>query len=224
MRLRIFVALNVALRWLRRFRRATACYPAQGPTDSAGVYERAGKRCLDFVLALSTLVLVAWLLVLIGLAIWIEDRGPVLFRQRRIGRKEQDFILLKFRSMPVDVPERPSEAASTIPVTRIGALLRRSNLDELPQLINILRGDMSIVGPRPPLPNQTKLIRLRRFNGACDVRPGLTGLAQIESYDGMPEDKKAAWDAKYCKKISLGMDLFIIMRTFVYLLHRPPVY
>ena len=103
-------------------------------------------------------------------------------------------------------------------------MIRRTNLDELPQLFNILKGDMSIVGPRPPIPSQQELTELRKANGAIACRPGLTGLAQVSSFDGMTVPQKAAFDGEYAKRISFVGDITIILRTFVYLLKPPPVY
>ena len=109
-------------------------------------------------------------------------------------------------------------------VTRVGRLIRRTNVDELPQLVNILRGDMSIVGPRPPITSQSDLIELRRANGALNCRPGLTGWAQINAFDGMSVVRKAELDGDYAARISLRRDIVIILRTFGYLLKPPPKY
>jgi len=130
----------------------------------------------------------------------------------------------KFRSMPVTTADIPSAQAGALRVTRVGAIIRRTNIDELPQLFNILKGEMSIVGPRPPLPSQTRLLELRAAEGALDVAPGLTGLAQIKSYDGMPETEKAAYDGQYARNVTFLNDTMIVLRTFGYLAHRPPVY
>jgi len=191
---------------------------------AGGLYCRGGKRALDLVLATGALVMLSPLLLIIALAVWLEDRGPALFRQARVGRDGEAFALLKFRSMPVGTANLPSSIASGLRVTRVGFVLRRTNLDELPQLLNILTGEMSIVGPRPALASQADLLALRRANGASGLRPGLTGLAQIRAYDGMPVEEKAACDGKYANEASLAMDCAIICRTFGYLLHRPPVY
>ena len=188
------------------------------------LYIRGGKRCLDCFLALVSLVALSPMLLVIALLVRREDGGRVIFRQRRLGRHQLPFALLKFRSMRENVGDLPSSQASALPITRIGRLLRRTNLDELPQLVNILRGEMSIVGPRPALPTQTELIALRDEQGTFEVRPGLTGLAQVSSYDGMPATEKAMHDADYARAISLMNDLKIIWRTFGYLRRPPPVY
>jgi O-antigen biosynthesis protein WbqP len=176
------------------------------------------------LLAASAVLALSPLLLVIALAVWLEDRGPALFRQARIGRDGHAFTLLKFRSMPVGTAHLPSTSATSLRVTRVGSVIRRLNFDELPQLLNILLGEMSIVGPRPALASQTELLELRRANGAVSLRPGLTGLAQIRAYDGMPVAEKAAADAEYARRASLSLDVAIILRTVGYLFRRPPVY
>lgn len=188
------------------------------------LYRVVGKRSLDAVVSAAALLVLTPLLLLIGIAIKLEDGGKAIFRQRRIGRNGAPFVLFKFRSMPENVGDLPSDAATTLRITRVGRVLRRSNLDELPQLFNILRGDMSLVGPRPALISQDELIRLRSESGADHVRPGLTGLAQVTSYDGMPVAEKARLDAQYVNDISFGTDLSLIWRTLGYVRRPPPVY
>jgi O-antigen biosynthesis protein WbqP len=188
------------------------------------MYERVFKRCIDCSAAAGTLLILLPLMLVIALAIAIEDGGPSLFRQRRVGRNREEFTLLKFRSMPVRTPDVPSSAAGGLMVTKVGRLIRRSNLDELPQLVNVLKGEMSLIGPRPALPTQEKLLELRRDAGVSRVRPGLTGLAQVKAYDGMPETEKVAWEAKYVARITFVGDVRIILSTLVYLSRPPPVY
>jgi O-antigen biosynthesis protein WbqP len=188
------------------------------------LYERIGKRALDVVMSGVGIVVLSPVLVFIAAAIAITDPGPVIFRQRRVGRDGADFVLLKFRSMRVGTGDIPSAAARHLPITPIGRFLRRTNLDEMPQMFNILRGDMSVVGPRPALPGQGDLVELRRGNGAIRARPGLTGLAQVSAFDGMPVSVKAELDGKYVGRITFAGDLAIMARTVTYLLHPPPVY
>jgi len=163
-------------------------------------------------------------MLVIAAAIRLEDGAPALFRQTRVGRKGRPFTLLKFRSMPTGTGNHPSAQAGGLAVTRVGRIIRRTNLDELPQLFCILVGTMSLIGPRPALASQAELLDLRRANGAMEVKPGLTGLAQVCSYDGMPELEKVAFDGRYARTISFLGDAVIVLRTFVYLCHRPPVY
>ena len=188
------------------------------------VYRAVGKRVLDIAAAATTLLLLSPLLAVIAIAIYRDDKGRVIFRQRRIGRDGQPFWLLKFRSMPEQTGDIPSHAAGAIRPTRVGTWIRRTNLDELPQLVNILRGEMSLVGPRPGLPSQEELLRLRQENGALTCLPGLTGLAQVNAYTGMPVPEKAQWDAAYARRITFAGDVGIVLRTVGYLCSPPPVY
>lgn len=188
------------------------------------MYVLFGKRAFDIVASLVALLCLSPIMLLIAAAIRRGDRGLALFRQKRVGRGGHPFILLKFRSMPVCTADIPSDKAKTLVATPIGRLIRRTNLDELPQLINILRGEMSVVGPRPALPSQSELIEARFLNGAVACRPGLTGLAQINAYDGMTPTKKACWDGRYAACITFVNDMRIIISTFRYLLKPPPVY
>lgn len=188
------------------------------------MYRKLGKRVLDCIGAGVGLVVLSPLLGMIALAIYLEDRGTVIFRQPRVGRCGLPFVLLKFRSMPLGTKHTPSDQAVQLKVTRIGRMIRRTNLDELPQLWNVIRGDMSIIGPRPALPQQERLSKLRRERDVLDASPGLTGLAQVNAYDGMSELEKAEWDEQYCRNVCLFSDVLIVLRTFVYLSKRPPVY
>jgi O-antigen biosynthesis protein WbqP len=188
------------------------------------LYRSGFKRLLDIVASSAALVVLSPLLAVIALAILLDDGRPVIFRQRRVGRGGVEFVLLKFRSMPTGTAEIPSGQLAAPRITRVGRFLRRTNLDELPQLVNILRGDMSVVGPRPPLPSQTELVDLRRRSGALECRPGLTGLAQVSSYDGMSAEEKASYDGDYVKSMSFLNDMRIVWQTVGYLRKTPPVY
>lgn len=188
------------------------------------MYSPYGKRLLDIFIGLGSLLIFSPLMLLTALAIRIADGSPVLFWQDRVGSRGKLFKVCKFRSLPVKTGDIPSSQASAIIPTRIGKIIRRTNIDELPQLLNIVKGDMSIVGPRPALPAQGHLLELRDMHGAVDCKPGLTGLAQVNSYDGMPETEKARWDGLYNAQIGLIEDLNIIMKTFRYLSRSPPVY
>jgi len=130
------------------------------------------------------------------------------------GKDGALFTMLKFRSMSVATPHIPSAQAAAVHITPFGRIIRRTSIDELPQIFNILRGDMSIVGPRPPLPAQTELCELRTQSGAIRCAPGLTGLAQINAYDGMPEREVAVWDQRYAQKITLLRDIGIVLEPF----------
>lgn len=188
------------------------------------MYELMGKRFFDLTLSVFCLLILSPLLAGVAVLIRLEDGGPALFKQTRIGRDGREFTFLKYRSMPVNAAQLESAEADSLPITRMGRLIRRTNIDELPQLVNILKGDMSFVGPRPPLAGQEELVRMRAENGSLELRPGLTGLAQLEAYDGMPASEKAVWDGRYSSRVSFSHDMRIIMRTFGYLAKPPPTY
>lgn len=191
---------------------------------SGGPYARWGKRCLDAAGATFVLLVLSPLLLLVALLIKIFDPGPIIFQQTRVGRHGLHFLFYKFRSMPVGTKNLPSDQLGEVRLTWIGRFLRRSNIDELPQLFNVLRGDMSLIGPRPPITTQIQLIESRRSNGALGLRPGLTGLAQVSSYSGMTVEKKAFYDGQYARQITLIADVRIVFRTLAYLSKPPPVY
>ncbi len=154
---------------------------------------------------------------------WLDDLGPPLFTQVRVGSNDSRFVIVKFRTLPTHADSRPSARARDLQPTRVGRWLRRFSIDELPQLINVVKGDMSLVGPRPGLPEQLAQAEVRRANGAARLRPGITGLAQINGYDGMSEEEKAQWDGVYASRVSLAQDLAIMFGTLGYLLRTPPV-
>lgn len=179
---------------------------------------------MDALLSAAATALLSPVLLITAVLIRADDGGPVIYRQTRIGRDRKPFVILKFRSMPTSTQVAPSATMGTASVTRVGRFIRRLNVDELPQLINILRGDMAIVGPRPALADQAALIDMRAAGGAMRLRPGLTGLAQVGSYDGMPDTAKAALDNQYAERVTLLQDITIIARTVGYLLKPPPTY
>jgi len=183
-----------------------------------------GKRFVDIILSLLAIIFLSPIFVLITICIYLFDSGPILFSQERIGRRNSIFNLIKFRSLPIGTTNVSSDKLSEIKITKIGKILRRTNADELPQLINILRGEMSIVGPRPCLLGQKELIKLRIENKSINCRPGLTGFAQINSYDNMSFKDKAFYDYIYSNKINIFFDIFIILKTFIYLFSPPPKY
>ena len=187
-------------------------------------YERFGKRLLDIIVSAGSLAVLSPLMSLAAVATIAEDGRPVLFVHERIGIHQRRFLVLKFRSMRIGAANVPSVNADDSLVTRTGRILRRTNVDELPQLVNILRGEMSVVGPRPAVASQTELVALRERGGAHRVKPGLTGLAQVNAYDGMSDEVKAKYDAEYARAVTLRGDLAIVLRTFRYLLKPPPKY
>ncbi len=164
------------------------------------------------------------ILLCFGLIIYLQDRGPVFFSHNRVGKNGQLFRFHKFRSMPLNIPLVESHEISKIRITPFGYFIRRTNIDELPQLYNILKGEMSLVGPRPPIPSQTDLIDFRKQNGSFFMRPGLTGWAQVNAYDNMPVSEKAKYDGDYSQKVSFIFDVKIIIKTIFYLRKKPPIY
>jgi O-antigen biosynthesis protein WbqP len=192
--------------------------------DQFNMYIIFGKRCLDVSLSFLAILLLSPIFLITSLLIKIFDPGPIIFCQQRIGLCGSSFEFYKFRSMPLNTGDVPSDKIGQVQLTWIGRFIRRSNIDELPQLFNILKGDMSIVGPRPPLGSQTELIELRQKNGSIRCRPGLTGLAQVSSFNGMKVSEKAEFDAHYANSISFNKDILIIFKTFSYLMKPPPVY
>lgn len=183
------------------------------------------KRALDVALALCALA-VLWLpIVLVALAVRLTSKGPVLYWSDRVGRHNLIFKMPKFRSMRVDTPAVATHLLDNPQawLTPIGSFLRKTSLDELPQLWSILRGDMSFVGPRPALFNQDDLIALRTEHGVDQLVPGLTGWAQINGRDELPIPQKVALDVEYLKRRSFLFDLQIILATVVKVARRESV-
>ena len=187
-------------------------------------FEKLGKPLIDTLAASVGLLVTAPVLAAVAAAVVLESGRPALFVQERVGQNGVPFNLLKFRSMAVGTPSVQSVEATELKVTGVGRFIRRTNLDELPQLVNILRGDMSLVGPRPALASQTELLELRATGQATSIKPGLTGLAQVNSFDGMTHEKKAEFDNCYARKITLIDDMRILAQTVRYVLNPPPVY
>lgn len=181
------------------------------------------KRLLDLILSLGAAVVLAIPMGLLALWVKLDSPGPVFFRQRRVGAGKTHFNILKFRTMrgdtPHDVPTHLLKNADSY-ITKSGAFLRRTSLDELPQIYNIIAGEMSIIGPRPALYNQYDLIEARDAVHANDIRPGLTGLAQVNGRDELPIDVKARYDGEYAADITFRKDLAIFLRSITYVFQR----
>lgn len=171
------------------------------------------KRGLDFTGALVGILVFAPVIALGVLAVRLTSPGPGIFSQRRVGRHGAPFYCHKLRTMRTETPEVPSHEAAVSFVTPLGRFLRRTKLDELPQLYNVLRGEMSFVGPRPCLPTQVELIREREQRSLFELRPGITGLAQIRGIDMSDPRRLAEIDAEYANSASLQGDLRILMAT-----------
>lgn len=176
------------------------------------------KRGMDFCLSLLGLIILSPVFAVLIVAIKLDSPGPVLFRQKRVGIHKSYFSILKFRTMRIDTPKDMPTHMLKNPeqyITKVGKFLRKTSLDELPQIVNILKGDMAIVGPRPALWNQYDLIAERDRYGANDVRPGLTGWAQINGRDELEIPVKAKLDGEYIRKMGPLMDLHCFFGTFV---------
>ena len=190
------------------------------------MYRNCVKRGLAIVLSLVGILTLGWLLILLSIAIKLDSPGPVLFRQKRVGLNKSHFYILKFRTMRIDTPRDMPTHLLVNPeqyITRVGRFLRKTSLDELPQLFNILAGHMAIVGPRPALWNQFDLIAERDKYGANDIRPGLTGWAQINGRDELEIDVKARYDGEYVERMSLAFDTRCILGTVTAVLRRDGV-
>ena len=184
------------------------------------------KRVIDFILSGIGLVLLSPVFFLLIIAIKLDSPGPVLFKQKRVGIHKQHFNILKFRTMRIDTPsDMPTHLLENPDqwITKVGKFLRKTSLDELPQIINIVKGEMSIIGPRPALWNQYDLIEARDLYGANDVPVGLTGWAQINGRDELEIDVKAKLDGEYAEKIGFPMDVRCFFGTIFSVLRRDGV-
>lgn len=180
------------------------------------MYRNGVKRLLAIVLSLTGVICFSWLFLILIIAIKLDSPGPVFFKQKRVGIHKKYFNILKFRTMRIDTPHDIPTHLLQNPeqyITRVGRFLRKTSLDELPQLINILKGDMAVVGPRPALWNQDDLIAEREHYGANDVRPGLTGYAQIRGRDELEIVDKAKLDGYYVDNLGFGMDVYCFLKT-----------
>ena len=180
------------------------------------MYVRFGKRVFDIIIALPALAILSPLMI--GAAIWIklDSKGSILFRQPRAGQGNVPFIVYKFRSMaqtaPSDMPTNDFKNADAY-ITRSGKVLRKLSIDELPQLLNVIKGDMSIVGPRPVIKTEKKLISLRQKYHANSVKPGITGWAQVNGRDDLDDQRKAEMDGEYVQQLSFLNDVKIMIKT-----------
>ncbi|MBN9146842.1 MULTISPECIES: hybrid nucleoside-diphosphate sugar epimerase/sugar transferase [unclassified Nitrobacter] len=173
------------------------------------------KRIVDLAFAVGVVVLFGWLLIIIGIAIRLESRGPAFFRQMRVGWHQRTFTCFKFRTMYVGTRNTGTHEVSASSVTKLGAFLRRTKIDELPQVLNILMNDMSLVGPRPSLPSQTEVVAARLRRGVYAAKPGITGLSQIRGIDMSSPEKLAISDADYLKLQSIALECYILVQTAI---------
>ena len=190
------------------------------------MYNKVFKRLIDIVLSGIGIVVLSPVYLIVALAIKMDDPGPVFFRQKRVGIHKTHFNILKFRTMKMNTPKDTPTHLLENPqqyITRVGRILRKTSLDELPQIFQIFTGDMSIIGPRPALWNQYDLIEERDKYGANDVRPGLTGWAQINGRDELPIDVKARFDGEYVENMSFAFDCKCFFGTIISVLKHDGV-
>ena len=190
------------------------------------MYNKVFKRLIDIVLSGIGIVVLSPVYLIVALAIKMDDPGPVFFRQKRVGIHKTHFNILKFRTMKMETPRDTPTHLLENPeqyITKVGRILRKTSLDELPQIFQIFTGDMSIIGPRPALWNQFDLIAERDKYGANDVRPGLTGWAQINGRDELPIDVKARFDGEYVENMSFLFDCKCFFGTIVSVLKHDGV-
>ena len=189
--------------------------------DNQRIYLKI-KRCIDIILSIIISILVSPLVILIAIAIKLESKGPIIFKQTRCGKDSKPFEIYKFRTMKVGTPNVPTSQISKqgCQITKVGKFLRKSSLDEIPQLYNILKGDMTLIGPRPVIVTERKLIKLRQEYGIDCLYPGITGWAQVNGRDEIGIKEKVKYDYEYLENISLGLDLKIAFITGLKVLKR----
>lgn len=193
------------------------------------MYQHVFKRLLDIVIGVIALVPVCLVILIFGIAIKLEDGGPVFYNAPRVGKGGRDFIMYKLRSMRVNAPDLVMEDGSTYNgaddprMTKVGALLRKTSLDELPQFLNVLKGDMSVIGPRPDLRRETEL-----YTGEeglkLTVKPGITGYAAVMGRNSLPWHDRLALDVYYVKHISFALDAKVFFRTFATVFKQEGIY
>ena len=173
------------------------------------------KRATDFTLSLLAAIALAPAMILIAIAIKLDSSGPVIFQQRRVGSDGRFFNIYKFRTMRTGTPDLPTDQMMKLPspITSVGKILRQTSLDELPQIFNVLKNDMSIVGPRPALYNQTQLTEMRKNAGVLRYPPGITGWAQVNGRDELADDVKVKLDKWYCDNWNYFLDWKVIFMT-----------
>ncbi|MCT2875513.1 sugar transferase [Limosilactobacillus fermentum] len=204
----------------------------QLPTSDGGVrinqiYRTTIKRIFDAFFGVLLLICLSPLMLVLAIWIKLDSKGPVLFKQERVGRNGKRFTIYKFRSMSDDAPHQmaTSEFDTALSyITRSGQLMRKTSLDELPQLVNVVKGEMSFIGPRPLIPKEKNVLRLRHSNGAESLAPGITGLAQVRGRDEVTDTQKADYDGEYASNVTLRGDFLILVETVLAVLARRGVH
>ncbi|WP_462400492.1 sugar transferase [Lacticaseibacillus pantheris] len=185
------------------------------------MYQHFIKRLFDIIVSAVALVILAIPFAVVAIFIKLDSKGPAFFRQQRMGKDGKPFLIYKFRTMRQDAPHNTATAEldnAKDKITRVGGVCRKTSIDELPQFINVLKGDMSIIGPRPVVLTETELIEMRHENGADKVLPGLTGLAQVNGRDSLSNLQKATYDAYYAQRVTFMNDLRTVVKTVWYVL------
>lgn len=185
--------------------------------NKASALYSISKRTMDIVSSFVGLILLSPLFLLVAILIKLDSKGPIIFKQIRIGKDSKPFYIYKFRSMKIDAPNLSTEEfinASDF-TTKVGKFIRKTSIDELPQLVNILKGDMSIVGPRPVIEREVRLLEIRKECNVDSILPGITGLAQINGRDHVDDYQKVKYDFEYLVKRNLVLDIKIIINTIL---------
>lgn len=183
------------------------------------------KRVIDIVSSLASILLLSPIFLITAILIKLESRGPIIFKQLRAGENSEPFYIYKFRSMSVDAPNIATNDFTNLGmfVTRVGKIIRKTSIDELPQLFNILKGDMSIVGPRPVILEEGDLIKLRKIYNVDSILPGITGWAQINGRDNIDVETKVVYDHEYLTKRSFKLDIYILVMTILKVIKRTDI-
>ncbi|MCT3054383.1 sugar transferase [Leuconostoc citreum] len=191
-----------------------------------GLYRKVVKRLIDTTVAIIFGIVLIVPLFIVAILIKLTSKGPIFFKQERYGKNSVPFTLYKFRSMTDGAPVKANSEFSDIKsyVTPFGMFIRKTSIDELPQLINIIKGEMSFIGPRPLAITDEKVLRLRRQNGGDQVLPGISGLAQVNGRNNITDEDKAAYDAKYASHVSARVDSLLVMETFISVVKRDGVF
>lgn len=191
-----------------------------------GLYRKVVKRLIDTIVAIIFGIVLIVPLFIVAILIKLTSKGPIFFKQKRYGKNSVPFTLYKFRSMTDGAPVKANSEFSDIKsyVTPFGMFIRKTSIDELPQLINIIKGEMSFIGPRPLAITDKKVLRLRRQNGGDQVLPGISGLAQVNGRNNITDEDKAAYDAKYASHVSARVDSLLVMETFISVVKRDGVF
>lgn len=212
--------------WKRELQMEANHSSVQSISRTESFYARYTKRAIDIGIAAVALLLLIIPFIIVAIAIKMDSKGPVIFKQQRATKNQQAFNIYKFRSMSTTAPHNmaTAELDATNYITRVGAFLRKTSIDELPQLINVLHGDMSLIGPRPVLTTETNLLDLRHKFGCDYVLPGITGLAQISGRDEVDDLKKSQLDAQYADHLTFGMDAWIVLKSVAYVLGQKGIH